>query len=103
MQEAAGKTTALCSSALAKHKEQFLSVRLSFLGERSRRPVLIEREVSTLTTVALHTMAINSALILCQTLLTHFMKHWTIFFFAKHKKKNEVCNFLKFSTFLVTR
>jgi len=80
VQEAAGKTTALCSSALAKHKEQFLSVRLSFLGEGNRRHVLIEREVSTLTTVALHMMAINSALILCQTSLTHFMKFWTMFF-----------------------
>jgi hypothetical protein len=73
VQEAEGKKTALCSSALAKHKEQFLSVRLSFLGEGNRRHVLIEREVTTLTTVALHMMAIISALISCQTLLTHFI------------------------------
>jgi len=69
VQEAAGKTTALCSSALAEHKEQFPSVRLSFLVEGNRRKVLIEREVSTLTTVALQKMAINCALILCQKFL----------------------------------
>jgi hypothetical protein len=57
--EAAGKTTALCSSALAKHKEQFPPVRLSYLGEGNRRHVLIEREVSILATVALRMMAIN--------------------------------------------
>jgi hypothetical protein len=87
VQEAAGKTTALRSSALAKHKEQFLSVRLSFLGEGKRRHVLIEREVSTLTTVALHMMAINSALISCHTLLTPFIKFWKIFFSQRIERK----------------
>jgi hypothetical protein len=74
VQEAAGETTALRSSALAKHKEHFPSVRLSFIGEENRRHVLIECEVSKLTTVALQIMAINSALISCHTLLTRFIK-----------------------------
>lgn len=47
MQEAAVETTALGSSALRKHKEQFLSVRLSSLSEGNGRHVLIESEVLT--------------------------------------------------------